>query len=102
MNIKNLEVQGKKIKITAVGSGIGIQISEDLAGNFIIWQAITDAIIDSAKGDKKDCLKAMEGFINLPTEIRKSMVSSMVADYEQLSPEEYLLSLIKEAKGRWE
>lgn len=44
----------------------------------------------------------MEGFINLPTEIRKSMVSSMVADYEQLSPEEYLLSLIKEAKGRWE
>lgn len=102
MNIKNLEVQGRKIKITAGGSGLGIQISEDVTGNFIIWQAITDAIIDSAKGDKKDCLKAMEGFINLPKEIRKSIVSCMIADYEQLSPEEYLLNLIKEAKGRWE
>ncbi len=32
MNIKNLEVQGRKIKITAGESGLGIQISEDVNG----------------------------------------------------------------------
>lgn len=102
MNTKNLEIKGKKINITAGETGLGIQISKDVVGNFIIWQAITDAIIDNAKGDKKDCLKAMEGFINLPSKIRKAMVSCMIADYNQPSPEEYLSGLIEEAKGRWE
>lgn len=102
MNVKNLEIKGKKINITEYKRGLGIQISKDVVGNFIIWQAITDAIIDNAKGDKKDCLKAMEGFINLPSKIRKAMVSCMIADYEQPLPEEFLSGLIEEAKGRCE
>lgn len=102
MNVKNLEIKGKKINITEYKNGLGIQISKDVVGNFIIWQAITDAIIDNAKGDKKDCLKAMKSFINLSSKIRKASVSWMIDEYNQPSPEEYLSGLIEEAKGRWE